>query len=164
MGYPSILARSLSLACTVCSPLVPRVTGATKRSRQPRLRDPLEADGRDMAIRALETWSSPIWPFRESFEPSLKLPDARPTLPEFSTQLETVLFLAIIINVPIQNLATMPEVPALGQALVSFSVDGLFPEENISSLALSSDELPEAIQALSDAKSKLEVHFRRRHG
>lgn len=47
---------------------------------------------------------------------------------------------------------------AIGQALVGFTANGAFPEEDISSLGLSSQELPPAIQALSEAKSKLEVY------
>ena len=46
---------------------------------------------------------------------------------------------------------------AVGQALVSFSVDGLFPEEDVSSLVLSSDALPGAVKALAEQKAKLEV-------
>lgn len=46
---------------------------------------------------------------------------------------------------------------ALGQALVDFTTNGAFPEEGVSSLALSSHELPPAIRALSEARSKLEV-------
>lgn len=46
---------------------------------------------------------------------------------------------------------------ALGQALVQFTTNGAFPEEDVSSLKLSSQELPPAIHALAEAKSKLEV-------
>ncbi len=47
---------------------------------------------------------------------------------------------------------------ALGEALVHFSVDGLFPDESTSLLSLGPDDLPPAIQALAAAKSKLEVY------
>lgn len=46
---------------------------------------------------------------------------------------------------------------ALGDALVAFTTSGAFPEEHVSSLQLDSKQLPPAIQALSEAKSKLEV-------
>lgn len=46
---------------------------------------------------------------------------------------------------------------AIGEALVEFTTNGAFPEEDASSLKLSSQELPPAINALSEAKSKLEV-------
>lgn len=46
---------------------------------------------------------------------------------------------------------------AIGQALVEFTVNGAFPEEDASALKLSSQALPEAIHALSEARSKLEV-------
>lgn len=48
---------------------------------------------------------------------------------------------------------------ALGEALVAFTTSGAFPEEDVSSLQLKSKQLPSAIQALSDAKSKLEVRL-----
>ncbi|ROW09099.1 hypothetical protein VPNG_05740 [Cytospora leucostoma] len=48
---------------------------------------------------------------------------------------------------------------ALGQALVEFTTNGAFPEEDVSSLALSSQQLPPAIQALSEARSKLEAEI-----
>lgn len=46
---------------------------------------------------------------------------------------------------------------ALGQALVEFTTQGAFPEEGISDLKLSSDQLPPAIQSLAQAKANLEV-------
>lgn len=46
---------------------------------------------------------------------------------------------------------------ALGQALVDFTTNGAFPEEDVSSLTLTFEELPPAIQALAEAKSTLEV-------
>lgn len=46
---------------------------------------------------------------------------------------------------------------ALGQALVEFTANGAFPEEGISDLKLSSDQLPPAIQSLAQAKTNLEV-------
>jgi len=46
---------------------------------------------------------------------------------------------------------------SIGQALVSFSSDGLFPEEDVSSLTLTSDALPGAIRALAEKKANLEV-------
>lgn len=49
------------------------------------------------------------------------------------------------------------ETGALGQALIDFTINGRFPEEDVSSLKLSSEELPPAIQALAEAKSSLEV-------
>lgn len=53
---------------------------------------------------------------------------------------------------------TSPAKPdALGRALVEFTTNGAFPEEGISDLKLSSNELPPAIQALDQAKSNLEV-------
>ncbi len=45
----------------------------------------------------------------------------------------------------------------VGQALVDFSVDGLFPEEDVSSIALGPERLPGALLALAGAKAKLEV-------
>lgn len=46
---------------------------------------------------------------------------------------------------------------ALGQALVDFTVSGTFPEEEASSLKLTSEELPPAVEALARAKAQLEV-------
>lgn len=46
---------------------------------------------------------------------------------------------------------------AVGKALVDFTTNGAFPEEDVSSLKLSSEELSPAVQALAEAKSKLEV-------
>ncbi|KAK4448202.1 Centromere/kinetochore protein zw10 [Podospora aff. communis PSN243] len=48
----------------------------------------------------------------------------------------------------------------IAQALVDFSVDGAFPEETVVTLAVDSNALPAAIEALTSAKSKLqaEVH------
>jgi centromere/kinetochore protein ZW10 len=48
----------------------------------------------------------------------------------------------------------------VAQALVNFSLYGSFPEEDVSALNVGSDELPAAIRALSEAKSKLEVCLR----
>lgn len=48
---------------------------------------------------------------------------------------------------------------ALGQALVEFTTQGAFPEEGISDLKLSSDQLPPAIQSLAQAKANLEVRI-----
>lgn len=45
---------------------------------------------------------------------------------------------------------------AVGRALVDFTVEGAFPEEDVSSLKLSSEELSPAVKALAEAKSKLE--------
>lgn len=47
----------------------------------------------------------------------------------------------------------------IGQALVGFSTDGLFPEEDVSSLTLSPDALPGAVKALAEKKAKLEVRL-----
>lgn len=46
---------------------------------------------------------------------------------------------------------------AVGKALVDFTTNGAFPEEDVSSLKLTSEELCPAVQALAEAKSKLEV-------
>jgi protein transport protein DSL1/ZW10 len=54
-------------------------------------------------------------------------------------------------------MSTTESVGALGRALVDFTTDGAFPEEDVSSLKLSSEELSPAIKALAEAKSKLEV-------
>lgn len=48
---------------------------------------------------------------------------------------------------------------SLGQALVDFSTSGLFPDETVSSVKLTSEELPGAIQALAEAKTKLEARL-----
>ena len=45
----------------------------------------------------------------------------------------------------------------IARALVDFSVDGAFPEENVSLLAVTAEELAPAINALATAKSRLEV-------
>ena len=45
----------------------------------------------------------------------------------------------------------------IGSALVDFSVNGLFPEEDVSSLKLSPDQLPAAIEAVDGARTKLQV-------
>ncbi|KAJ0117044.1 centromere kinetochore protein [Diaporthe amygdali] len=50
-------------------------------------------------------------------------------------------------------------VGAVGQALVDFTTNGAFPEEDVSSLKLSSGELSPAVQALAEAKSKLETEI-----
>lgn len=47
----------------------------------------------------------------------------------------------------------------IGDALVDFSVSGLFPEEHVSSLKLSPDELPAAIKAVAEARVKLQVRY-----
>lgn len=46
---------------------------------------------------------------------------------------------------------------AVGRALVDFTTNGAFPEDDVSSLKLSSEELSPAIKALAEAKSQLEV-------
>ena len=49
----------------------------------------------------------------------------------------------------------------LSDALVSFALDGRFPDaEQVSNLSLSPSDLPPAIQALAKAKSNLEVRLR----
>lgn len=48
-------------------------------------------------------------------------------------------------------------VGAVGRALVDFTTNGAFPEEDVSSLQLSSEQLAPAVEALAQAKSKLEV-------
>ncbi|KAG8158785.1 hypothetical protein KVR01_011228 [Diaporthe batatas] len=53
-------------------------------------------------------------------------------------------------------MSTKEPAGAVGRALVDFTVDGAFPEEDVSSLKLSSEELSPAVQALAEAKSKLE--------
>ncbi|EON97535.1 putative centromere kinetochore protein [Phaeoacremonium minimum UCRPA7] len=45
----------------------------------------------------------------------------------------------------------------IGSALVDFSVNGLFPEEDVSSLKLSPDQLPAAIEAVDGARTKLQA-------
>lgn len=45
----------------------------------------------------------------------------------------------------------------VAQALVGFTLSGAFPEEAVSSLTLGSEELAPAIEALAQAKSKLQV-------
>lgn len=45
----------------------------------------------------------------------------------------------------------------LGQALVGFTTNGVFPEDHVSSLKLTPEELPQAIEALAQAKSNLKV-------
>lgn len=45
----------------------------------------------------------------------------------------------------------------VAQALVAFSLHNSFPEENVSSLNVGPEQLPSAIEALVEAKSKLEV-------
>ncbi|KAK4169141.1 Centromere/kinetochore protein zw10 [Cladorrhinum sp. PSN259] len=47
----------------------------------------------------------------------------------------------------------------VAQALVDFSVDGAFPEENVSSLAIDVAALPEAIKALANAKAALQAEI-----
>lgn len=56
-------------------------------------------------------------------------------------------------------MSTTEPAGAVGRALVDFTVDGAFPEEDVSSLKLSAEELSPAVQALAEAKSKLEVCF-----
>ncbi len=49
---------------------------------------------------------------------------------------------------------------AVGRALIDFSVNGLFPDDDsVSSAALRPEVLPDAIQALADAKAKLEAEI-----
>lgn len=48
---------------------------------------------------------------------------------------------------------------AVGDALVAFTTNGAFPEEDVSSLPLNSRQLPPAIHALSDAKAELEAEI-----
>lgn len=45
----------------------------------------------------------------------------------------------------------------VAQALVDFSLHSSFPEEDVSALNVGPGELPVAIKALANAKSKLEV-------
>ncbi|KAK0668853.1 hypothetical protein QBC41DRAFT_321060 [Cercophora samala] len=52
-----------------------------------------------------------------------------------------------------------PSAAQLAQALVEFSLHGSFPEEDVSSLPLKPDALPEAIKALADAKAKLQAEI-----
>ncbi|KAH8887339.1 hypothetical protein GQ53DRAFT_749822 [Thozetella sp. PMI_491] len=47
----------------------------------------------------------------------------------------------------------------VAQALVEFSVNGAFPEETVSSLVVGPEELPPAIEALAQAKRKLEAEI-----
>ncbi|PSS00836.1 hypothetical protein BD289DRAFT_402349 [Coniella lustricola] len=55
---------------------------------------------------------------------------------------------------------SMPgSINALGKALVEFTTDGAFPEEEVSALKLNSEALPSAIDALSQAKSQLEAEI-----
>jgi len=57
---------------------------------------------------------------------------------------------------------SLPSAPAgqIAQALVDFSLDGAFPEETVVGLPVDAAALPQAIEALTNAKSKLqaEVH------
>ena len=50
-----------------------------------------------------------------------------------------------------------PKAGQLAQALVAFSVDGVFPEESVSTLVVDPSTLPAAIEALGQAKSNLQV-------
>jgi len=45
----------------------------------------------------------------------------------------------------------------ISQALIGFTVDGSFPEEAVSTLALDPAVLPAAIEALAATKAKLQV-------
>lgn len=45
----------------------------------------------------------------------------------------------------------------LGDAIVAFALEGHFPDEQVSSLSLSSTDLSPAIEALEKAKGDLEV-------
>lgn len=45
----------------------------------------------------------------------------------------------------------------LGDAIVSFALEGQFPDEDVSSLSLSTADLSLAVDALGEAKSQLEV-------
>ncbi|KAM7223463.1 hypothetical protein V8F06_001340 [Rhypophila decipiens] len=47
----------------------------------------------------------------------------------------------------------------IAQALVDFSLNGAFPEEQVSSLSIDSDVLPSAIEALAAVKSKLQAEI-----
>ncbi|KAK4226226.1 hypothetical protein QBC38DRAFT_480998 [Podospora fimiseda] len=47
----------------------------------------------------------------------------------------------------------------IAQALVEFSVNGEFPEENVSSLTIDAAALPEAIKALANAKAALQAEI-----
>lgn len=55
--------------------------------------------------------------------------------------------------------SSAPQKPGtqIGQALVDFATQGAFPEEAASSLTLSPEALPPAIEALAQAKAKLQV-------
>lgn len=54
--------------------------------------------------------------------------------------------------------ATEAQVSAqLGDAIVSFALEGSFPDEQVSSLSLSSSDLSPAIDALERARGGLEV-------
>ncbi|OLN86977.1 Centromere/kinetochore protein zw10-like protein [Colletotrichum chlorophyti] len=55
---------------------------------------------------------------------------------------------------------TAPAVPTqLGEAIVAFALDGSFPDEQVSSLSLSSSDLSPAIEALERAKGDLEFEI-----
>jgi centromere/kinetochore protein ZW10 len=58
--------------------------------------------------------------------------------------------------------ASGPKEPSsqIGKALVDFSLRGAFPEEDASSLGLTPEVLPPAIEALTRAKFKLQVRTR----
>jgi hypothetical protein len=52
-----------------------------------------------------------------------------------------------------------PSADQIAQAVVAFSINGAFPEENVSSLPIRAEDLPTSIDALGRAKAKLEVRF-----
>ncbi|KAK3308877.1 uncharacterized protein B0T15DRAFT_525577 [Chaetomium strumarium] len=57
-------------------------------------------------------------------------------------------------------MATLDSSPAqLARALVDFSVHGSFPEDEISSLPVNAESLPTAIQALAEARAKLQAEI-----
>lgn len=45
----------------------------------------------------------------------------------------------------------------IARALIDFTLKGEFPEEQVSSLSIDSEVLPSAVEALANAKSKLQV-------
>lgn len=55
---------------------------------------------------------------------------------------------------------TAKRAPAqLGDAIVAFALEGRFPDEDLSSLALPDADLSRAIEALDEAKLQLEVRL-----
>lgn len=53
--------------------------------------------------------------------------------------------------------ATQKPPGPIGQALVDFALQGAFPDEAASTLTLNPEALPPAIEALAQAKTKLQV-------